>query len=65
MIRIKSRQDGFRRAGIAHPTRPTEYPDDFFTPAQIDAIKADDMLVVEIVQERKKPGPKPKSEDEE
>jgi len=64
MIRIRSRQDGFRRAGVAHPSKQTEYPDDFFTSEQIDAIMADDMLVAEIIPDRKKPGPKPKSEDE-
>ncbi|WP_028319342.1 HI1506-related protein [Desulfobulbus elongatus] len=46
MLIITSKQDGFRRCGVAHPAASTEYPDGAFTPAQIEALRADPMLVV-------------------
>ena len=46
MIVITSRKDGFRRAGIAHPARPTGYPDDFFSDEQLRLLEAEPMLTV-------------------
>lgn len=46
MIQIVSKKDGFRRAGIAHPSTPKNYPDDFFSEAQLAEIKAEPMLVI-------------------
>jgi hypothetical protein len=48
-IRIVSRVDGFRRAGIAHPFGPTIYDQDFFTKEQIAALKAEPILVVDDI----------------
>lgn len=50
MIRITAKQPNFRRAGIAHSVTPTEYPDNHFTAEQLAALKAEPMLVVEIVE---------------
>lgn len=51
MIRITSKREGFRRAGVAHPAAPTEYPDDAFSKEQLAALKAEPMLTVEQVSE--------------
>ena len=48
MIRITAKQPNFRRAGIAHPTIPTEYPDGHFTAEQLQSLKEEPMLVVEV-----------------
>ena len=47
MIRITAKQANFRRAGVAHSITPTEYPDDHFTAEQLEALRAEPMLVVE------------------
>jgi hypothetical protein len=57
MIRIVSRQEGFRRAGIAHTLLPVQWPNDYFTKEQLDELKAEPMLIVDVMPE--KPGPKP------
>lgn len=62
MIRITSRQANFRRAGIAHPATPTAYPNDHFTAEQLEALRAEPMLVVEVLPDPK-PKPKPKPGD--
>ena len=49
MIVITSKQEGFRRAGIAHSLTPKEYPDDKFTKEQMAALKAEPMLIVREV----------------
>lgn len=46
MIRITSKVNGFRRAGLAHPAGPTDYPDDAFTEEQLALLTAEPMLVV-------------------
>ncbi len=46
MIRITSKKDGFRRAGLAHPAQATDYHDDKFAPEQLAALEAEPMLVV-------------------
>lgn len=53
MIKITSKQDGFRRAGMAHTVTPKEYPNDKFTKEQLAALKAEPMLVVEILPDKK------------
>lgn len=50
MISITAKHDGFRRAGIAHPTAPTDYPDDRFTAKELEQLQAEPMLVVEILE---------------
>ena len=50
LLRITSRQEGFRRSGIAHPAQPTDYPLNGFTEAQIEALKSEPMLIVEEVE---------------
>lgn len=64
MIRITAKQDGFRRAGMAHTKEPKEYPDDKFTRDQLAALKAEPMLIVEQidVKEAKAPAGKPAEE---
>lgn len=49
MIQIVSKKDGFRRAGVAHPGTPTNYPDDHFDEAQLKALKDEPMLVVSLL----------------
>ena len=49
MIRIKSKKDGFRRCGIAHPGVVTEYPAGRFSAVELKVLKAEPILVVEIV----------------
>lgn len=46
MIIITSKKAGFRRCGVAHPAEPTEYPDDTFTPEQLEILHDEPMLVV-------------------
>lgn len=58
MIRITSKVDGFRRAGVAHPAAPTDYPDDAFTKPQLAQLKDEPMLVVEEIKEAAKPAAK-------
>ncbi|WP_064116765.1 HI1506-related protein [Pseudomonas fluorescens] len=45
-IVISAKRDGFRRCGIAHPSTPTSYPDDFFTEEQLDALDKEPQLVL-------------------
>lgn len=47
-IRISSAVNGFRRAGVAHPSGPTVYPDGFFSAEQIKQLKAEPRLAVEF-----------------
>ena len=52
MIRIKSKQRNFRRCGIAHPDTAIDYPDDKFTPGELTILKAEPMLIVEMIEEK-------------
>jgi hypothetical protein len=61
VIRITSKKDGFRRAGKAHPDKPTTYPDEAFTPEQLKALKAEPMLIVDVLPG---PGPEPEADPE-
>lgn len=58
MIRITSKQTGFRRCGVAHPAVPTDHADDAFTKDQLKQLQDEPMLVVEIVENKKADGKK-------
>jgi hypothetical protein len=47
IIRITSKRDGFRRGGIAHPFKATDYDVSVFSKKQLEALKSEPMLVVE------------------
>lgn len=49
MLKIKSKKAGFRRCGMAHSAEFVEYPDGRFSKAEIAALKADPMLIVEEI----------------
>lgn len=51
MIRIISKQNGFRRCGVAHSTTPSDYPDDRFTDEELAALEAEPMLVLSHVDD--------------
>ena len=51
-IRITSKKDGFRRCGIAHPSKPKEYPNDKFSKKQLAELRADPMLIVDEIEEK-------------
>lgn len=53
MIRIRSKKAGFRRCGIPHSDKWTEYPDERFTKDEIRALQAESMLQVERLPEAK------------
>jgi hypothetical protein len=53
MIRITSKVDGFRRAGLAHSASPTDHPNDTLTKAQLLLLQAEPMLVVEVLNDDK------------
>lgn len=50
-IRITSTIEGFRRAGIAHSRAAKEYPDGFFTDAQLTQLEEEPRLVVTRLQD--------------
>lgn len=50
-IRISSAINGFRRAGVAHPSKPTVYPDDYFSAQQVAQLVAEPRLAVEFMSE--------------
>lgn len=50
MIRITCKREGFRRCGIAHHTSPTDHPDDQFSKEELEILKAESMLTVELVE---------------
>ena len=47
IIRITAKKDGFRRGGLTHSTTATDYPDWAFEPEELEALKAEPMLVVQ------------------
>jgi len=49
MIRIRGKRHNFRRCGIAHPKDPVDYPNDRFTEKEIEILKAESMLIVELI----------------
>lgn len=50
MIRIHCTKQGFRRVGLAHPA-VADYPEGHFSDAQLAILRAEPMLLVEIVAE--------------
>ena len=48
-IRITAKRDGFRRAGITHSGTPTTHADDRFSARQLAQLKAEPMLIVEVI----------------
>lgn len=62
MIRITSRIDGFRRAGIAHPAAPVDHPAEAFTHQQLAQLAAEPMLVVQEI-DVPDPDPEPEAAD--
>lgn len=49
-VRIRSKTDGFRRAGIAHSKAPVEHAMEAFKgPEQLEALFAEPNLVVELI----------------
>ncbi|WPZ33221.1 HI1506-related protein [Thalassobaculum sp. OXR-137] len=49
-IRISAQRDGFRRAGVRHPKKPTDYPVDRFSEDQLRQFLAEPMLSVSPVE---------------
>lgn len=61
MIRIISKKDGFRRCGVAHPEKPTDYPAGRFSKEELKRLKKEPMLIVQELPEpegKKEPGTK-------
>jgi len=52
MLIITSKKDGFRRCGIAHPARPTGYPDTAFSGVELALLLDEPMLEVSHVVEK-------------
>jgi hypothetical protein len=52
MIRITSKQNGFRRCGISHPKEAVEYPDKRFTADELKTLQDEPMLVVTVVSDK-------------
>lgn len=50
-VRIASKQEGFRRCGVAHTSKPVIWPDETFTARQIKELQAEPMLIVDIVSD--------------
>lgn len=50
-IVITAKRDGFRRAGIAHSSKPTRYPDDFFSEEQLKAMLKEPQLTLAHVED--------------
>jgi hypothetical protein len=48
VIDITAKREGFRRAGIAHSETTKTYPVSRFTPAQLELLKAEPMLIVAV-----------------
>ena len=65
MIRIRSKQDGFRRCGVSHSKEPVEYPEGQFSAEELKVLNAEPMLVVEMVVEKEEPKGKSKKASKE
>ena len=64
MIRIISKKEGFRRCGVAHPEKPTDYPDGRFSTKELKRLKNEPMLIVQELPDaegEKDPGSKKRS----
>lgn len=51
IVRITAKRAGFRRAGIAHPDRPVEYPIDRFAPEALERLRGEPMLIVDVIDQ--------------
>ncbi|WP_421460635.1 HI1506-related protein [Agrobacterium tumefaciens] len=49
LVRITSKRDGFRRAGIAHSSKPVDYRPAELSPEQLEVILAEPLLTVEVI----------------
>ena len=49
-LRITSKKDGFRRAGLVHPAEATDHPLASLEAWQVDALKREPLLVVQEVE---------------
>ena len=56
MIVIKSKQEGFRRCGVAHTKAQTEWPNSKFSKEELEILKSEPMLIV--VEEKRSAGKK-------
>lgn len=61
LIKITAKKHGFRRCGVAHTATPVIYQDGFFSQQEIDILKAEPALLVEIVEE---PSVSPDTDDD-
>ena len=52
MIRITSKRHNFRRCGVAHPKGPVDYPDNKFSKKDLESLRAEPMLTVEVISLR-------------
>jgi len=50
-IKIRSKQAGFRRCGVAHPAEWVEHPDGRFSPEEVDRLRAEPMLQVQVIEQ--------------
>lgn len=50
-VRITSKQEGFRRCGVAHSSKPVVWPDDKFSSMQLKQLQTEPMLIVDIVSD--------------
>ena len=53
MIRITSKRHNFRRCGAAHPKGTVDYPDDRFSEDELEILRAEPMLTVEVIKDQK------------
>ena len=54
-IKITAAQDGFRRAGVAHSKAATDHKEDAFTEEQLEALQAEPMLTVQVIEVQQPP----------
>jgi hypothetical protein len=57
VIDITAKREGFRRAGIAHSETTKTYPMSRFSPAQLELLKAEPMLIVAVRRNGDTPAP--------
>lgn len=51
MIRITSKQNGFIRCGVVHPWGTMNYPDGTFSENELEVLKREPKLKVEIIED--------------
>ena len=49
MVEITSRNEGFRRCGIAHTVNPCQWPDAQFSADQLERLLNEPMLIVKAL----------------